>query len=291
MDAAVGIAFAFTTFMMWTLGDFFIQRSSRQIGIWKSLFAIALFGAIVPLPFVWHVLPSIWETSSGLILLATLGSVVIFAALFEFEALKRGKLSIVEPVFGLEIPITLGLAVALGFDHITTLQSTLILLISVGVILVAFEGKKSRSKRHVLEKGIVLAGIGATAMALTNFLVGVGSREIDPLATIWFVNAFTATLTLSFLLATRQRGFMRDIRRFWPSILGEAVFDNLAWFSFAFSMTLIPISVSTAIAESYIVLTVLIGIVVNRERLLHTQKWGVLLTVTSLIILCLTLTT
>ena len=289
MEGFVGLGFALVTLLMWSVGDFFIQRSSRQIGIWKSLFAISLFGTVIPLPFVWDRLPTIMEAPQGLVLLATLGLVMICGALFEFEALKRGKLAIVEPMFGVEIPITLGLSIGLGFDRISIVQGLLVLLISIGVILAAFKPKGVRSVRHVLEKGIVLAAIGASAMALTNFLTGVGSRETDPLATIWFINAFATVVSLAFIIARREYTFLSDLKKYYPAILGESIFDNVAWFSFAYSMTLLPISIATAISESYIALAVLLGLHFNAERLSRSQFLGVAVAIGGVVALALTI--
>ncbi|MBI5645034.1 hypothetical protein HY970_02940 [Candidatus Kaiserbacteria bacterium] len=289
MQSLIGLALAFLTLIAWGAGDFFIQRSSRQIGIWKSLFAISFFGTIIPLPFLIDRIALIWDGTTGLLLLSTLGFVIFLAALFEFEALKRGKLSIIEPVFGLEIPITLGLAVSLGFDHITLLQQMLVLATGIGVVLAVIDRRNTRTRKYSFEKGVILAGIGAAAMALTNFLTGVGSREVDPFATIWFINAFLSAASLAVIIIQRDFHFLRDIRTFYGSILGESIFDNLAWFSYAYSMTLIPISISTAITESYIGLSVLIGVFANRERMEYWQIAGVMLTVACIVGLSATL--
>ncbi len=54
MLTSVGIGLAFVAMLCWGLGDFLIQRSTRKIGDWETLFIISAFGTGILLPFVWH---------------------------------------------------------------------------------------------------------------------------------------------------------------------------------------------------------------------------------------------
>jgi|GEM_PF-4617325 3-methyladenine DNA glycosylase Mpg len=47
----LGVLLALGALASWTVGDFFIQRTSRKLGIWKALFFITILGAIVLFPF------------------------------------------------------------------------------------------------------------------------------------------------------------------------------------------------------------------------------------------------
>ena len=104
MSHNVGILFAFIALVSWGFGDFFIQKTTRVVGSWNVLFFIGIVGLIGLFPFVKNDLASL--NNSNLLLLGLLGVVVVFAALFDFEALRQGKIAIVEPIIGLELPIT-----------------------------------------------------------------------------------------------------------------------------------------------------------------------------------------
>jgi phosphoglycerol transferase MdoB-like AlkP superfamily enzyme len=68
-------------------------------------FLITGFGAVVLLPFVWHSLPDLFSSGGpGLYVLIVAAVVLLLAALLEFEALRRGKLAVVEPIWSFEIP-------------------------------------------------------------------------------------------------------------------------------------------------------------------------------------------
>jgi drug/metabolite transporter (DMT)-like permease len=64
-----------------------------------------------------------------------------------------------------------------------------------------------------------------------------------------------------------------------------AVLDNGAWVLYSLSMTLIPISLSTTISGAYIILTILLGVTINKEKLLGHQWAGVIVAVISVLTL------
>ena len=55
-------------------------------------------------------------------------------------------------------------------------------------------------------------------------------------------------------------------------LLGMSIFDNLAWICYAGAATLIPIAIAVSISESYIALTAMLGILINKEKLMRHQK-------------------
>lgn len=246
---------------------------------------------VLELPFVWINAQSLFLNPKALLLLVILGSAVFLAALLDFEALKRGKIAVVEPVFGLGIPFTVFLAIFSGHDLLTPVQFALITVIFIGVILSVMIKGSLHYNRIIWEKGVFIAILGTLAMSLTNFLTGIGSQEISPLMTIWFINFFLTITTFLYLFINKEwRSLADDLRRHSRVILEESIFDNIAWLSYAFAMTLIPISIATSIAESYIVVAVLLGVSVNKETLNRHQVIGVILAVIGVIFLSTTVT-
>ena len=283
----LGILFALGALFSWMIGDFYIQKTSRTMGIWKALFFVSFFGMIVLYPFISNDLPAVFIEEKNTIILGLAGVVTLFAALFMFEALKEGKFSIVEPIFGIELPITVGLSVYFLNEMITSVQAFLIATIFIGCILaVTIHIKQLHYHKRILEKGVILAGIGAIGMALTNFLTGVSSQQVSPLMTMWFVNVILTGVCLFYLsIEGRIKDILNDFKKHTKVIVAAAILDNLAWIFYASSMTLIPISIATAISESYIAGGVLLGLFVNREKLAKHQIVGIILTILSVITL------
>ena len=286
MDPTViGIILAFVALLTWGFGDFFIQRAARQVGDWKTLFFNGVVGFAVLTPFVWSSLPSL--TKQNLVLLVVVSIVTLVAALIDFEALKQGKIAIVEPILGAELPLTVGISVIFLNEILSGAQVLLIGVIFVGILL-AITQHHSHLHYHkrILEKGVLLAGIGMVGMALMNVLVGVTSREVSPLMTMWFIDVVLAAACGIYLVAKKELlKFPHDLVRHPHSLIGQSIFDNVAWVAFAGATTLIPIGIATAISESYIALAVLLGLTLNREHIKTHQKVGLVLAIGGVIVL------
>ncbi|MFA6536198.1 MAG: DMT family transporter [Candidatus Paceibacterota bacterium] len=286
MDVSVGIGLAFVAMLCWGFGDFLIQKSTRKVGDWETLFVICGFGALILLPFVWRDLPAILsgDGRSLLILLGT-GIILFIAALFDFEALKKGKLAVVEPIWSLEVPAAAILAFLILDESITLTQGFLIAALIIGLILVSIHTEHSL-KKFLLEKGVLIAFFAAFIMGAANFFYGWGARVSDPLMINFFVNVFVTVATTIYLVATKKFGkTLKDAISYRSVLLPMSIFDNAAWIAFAFAMSLAPIAIATALSESYILVAVILGLAVNRERIDLHQKFGLVIALISAIIL------
>ena len=283
----LGILFAIGALVFWTVGDFTIQKTTKVIGDWKALFFIGVVGGIGLLPFVIKDLPTIFHNSANLWLLLIVSLVTLVGALFLFEGLKRGKISIIEPVFGLELPLTIFVVILFGGEHLDLLTYCLIALVFIGLLLaVTKSAEHLHFHKTIFEKGVLFAAIGSVGMGFMNYLTGIGSQTISPLATIWFIHTFLAIACfIYFLIKGNAHTILSDIKKYPGTIFIESVFDNLAWICYAVSMALIPISIATTISESYIALVVLLGVLVNKEKIQKHQIFGIILALGTVILL------
>ncbi len=281
----LGILFAVVALVSWGFGDFFIQRTSRKTGVIDAMFFIDVVAAVVLLPFVWDELTLLDSRTIYILLIA--GIVLVGACFFLFNALKEGKLSIVEPVASLELPLTVVIAGFLGHEKLDLLTYLIIAVVFIGIFLTVTEGRyvfKEALKK--LEKGTLLAFGGAIMMAFGNFTIGYASQETSPLMSIWATSLIVLIPCIVYYIFTNRFGLMvRHIKKYPLTVLAEITFDNVAWIAFAFAVIYIPISVAITISESYIILAVLLGVIINRERLRHHQYLGVALAIGGVLLL------
>ena len=300
----MGILFAIIALVSWGLGDFLIQKSTRRtkrwpMGLlntilnrgeersskWIVLFYITFTGAIILTPFIFGKIQLLSWPDIGLLTLVSV--VILSAALMEFQALKIGKLSVVEPAFALEIPVTALLAGFLLQEKLNSNQIFLIAVLIIGIFLVSVKDL-TNLKKVIWEKGAGLAVVATLTMGAVNFLVGFSSRQTDPLMTNWFLNVFVAVVSFIYLIkhgqAANTFSYLKENTKL---ILNTCLFDNLAWIAFAFSMTQIPIAIATGISESYIILAVGLGFVFNKEKLRKHQITGLVVAVIAAVILAM----
>jgi len=286
MTAGTGIALAFVAMLCWGFGDFLIQKSARKLGDWETLFIITLFGSVVLLPFAWHSLPHLFSAGAPVFGILSLACIAILAgALLDLEAVRKGKLAIVEPIWSLEIVSASVLAFILFRESITWAQTILIIILLASLMLVAFKEKRL-TKAIFLEKGVIIAIIAALAMGCANFFMGWGGRVTDPVMVNFITDIFLVVVSGLFLAARRH--FFKvfgDLRRDFKLLIPMSVSDEAAWLAYVFSMSLVPIAVATALSESYIVIAVLLGLFVNKEKLHTHQKLGLVAALIAAIVL------
>lgn len=277
----MGIFFAFIALFSWGIGDFLIQKSTRKFGDWLALFYICAFSVLVLSPFIYNELGGLISNPKDLIFLIFVSIIILFAALFDFEAYKRGKISVVEPINAFELPIAVFLATFILREPLNFWQGMFIILLMIGIFLVATKSLHHLKNIHA-ERGVWFMLAATIGMGLTNFLFGVGSREISPLMINWFTDLFLLIVTLGFLIyKSKFREIAEDFKQNKKLILSVSLLDNTAWLAYAYSMVSIPIAVSTGISESYIVLGALSGLFLNKEKLQKHQWGGLVLCVIS----------
>ncbi|MBP7831752.1 MAG: DMT family transporter [Candidatus Pacebacteria bacterium] len=286
MSIDIGIILAIVAMLSWGVGDFLIQRSTRSVGNWETLFIITAFGTIVLLPFVWNDIPTLFADSSYLLKTLTFSGLIIFvAALLEFEALREGKLSVIEPIWSLEIPAAAIIAYFIIGETLSVPQILLIAALIGGLVAVSFRGGKVKAK-HFLEKGALIAVLAAVCMGAANFFMGFSGRATDSLMANFIACLVMAIITLIYIIAKkRTKKMISDIKEQPRMLLTMSIFDNVAWVAFVAAMSLAPIAIVVALTESYIIIVVLLGLIINKEKLAHHQKLGLVIAVTAAIFL------
>ena len=286
---AAGIVLAFVAMLGWGFGDFLIQRATRKIGDWEALFLITFFGSIILLPFVadgLFKLVSHGEINTWYVLIGC-GLLMFVASLFDFEALRIGKITVVEPIWSTEVIASTALAFLVLGEMLTIWQMALIALLIIALVSVSFKERRSfKLKNLFVEKGVWLAFVAAMTMGSANFLIGWGSRISDPILTNFFINIIITLLTGAYLLyKKRLKTLFKDLLHNPISLTAMSISDNVAWIAFAFAMSIIPIGIAVALSESYIIVAVLLGFIISKEKVQRHQKLGIVLAIFTAVIL------
>ncbi len=284
----MGILFAFIALISWGIGDFLIQRSAKKFGDWEALFFVTFFGGVILTPFILKDIGSLFSEQGALIILMSTGAVMLLASLFNFEALKKGKISVVEPIFALEIPIAGFIASQTIGEHISGIQIALIVILVIGIMSISIKSFSSLKTIH-LEKGIWIAVLSTIGMGIGNTLYGIGARATNPLLINWLVSIFIAGATFVYICwHHRVKAVWHDWKAHPKLICAVGSADILAWIAFAYCTLTIPIAIATGISESYIAIAALLGIVYNKEKLRRHQMIGLVITVLTACLLALT---
>ena len=269
-----GVLLAIVALLSWGFADFFVQKSARQVGVAVTLFAGGLFGTVLLTPFVYREIGAVVVQPKLIALFALLGVFGLLTALFSLEAYRKGKLAVIEPVMGLELPITILLAVTFRAERLGGLEAAAIALVFLGLLVTVTKPQELGAKG--LEKGVLLGLMGAVGLGATNFLTGVASQETSALLTVWFSRIGFALAFGAYLAAGGRLGSsFRAMRRHALLVFGLSAIYLAAFYCYAVATTRAPISIVTAISENYIVVAALLGVLVNKEKLSVRQLCGV----------------
>jgi len=289
MDAHLGLLFALVALLGWGFGDYFIQKTTRIIGPYKSLFCICAGAAVAIFPFVYKELYV--YTVADYQALAILSGIIFVYALVLFEAFRRGKLSVVESIVAFELPLTVGLGIFIGGERLTLWQLAIFFVIFIGIALAA-AARLDHLHMHgrIFEKGVALAFAGAILSALTNFFIGSYSQHMSPLFVIWGTHTMLAVLCGVYIAARGEFGsLLAAIKRHPGPVIGQSILDNSAWIGYAYAASKISISLTVMISESYIALAALLGYFFGREKLRAHQIVGAIIAIGGAILLASTI--
>lgn len=277
------ISFVFLTaigaMLCWGIGDFLIQRSTRKVGDMETLAFIGLFGSIFLLPFAkesFHLM----LLPENLSILIPLALITFISGIINFEALRKGKMSIVEVIFEFELPVTIFFGFVFFKEVLSLLHAAIITAIFIGIILIST--KSFSHWKTKLERGVVLAFIAAILMGSINFLTASSSKQISPIIAVWF--PLTAVSIISLIFIWKREGFKKLARNWLEQkklLLATAFFDTAGWVLYATALFARDVSIITAITESYPAIAILLGLWINREKIKLHQYIGIALALSS----------
>ena len=281
-----GVLLAFAAMLCWGVGDFLIQRSVRKFGDVQTLAFIGIVGAVGLLPFIAADFGRL--TSEGIAFLAGIGAITFIVAILNFEALKQGKLSVVEVILEMELPVTVVLGIIFLGEILTIPQLLAILAVFAGIILMAAGSLSIGHMLKNMERGALIAGAAAIGMGIVNFLTGVGSKDISPLMAIWVPwIGFTALCFAYMIRKNLLRDFFGNAAKNWQLAGLTGAFDTMAWLFFALAVTGSQISITIGITESYPAIAIALGCYFNREAIATHQAAGAMIAVGSSVALAL----
>jgi len=287
MDSGAAIIFAILAMLSWGVADFLIQRSARKTGTLITLIAIGAIGSIGLLPFVWNDLGLLLIPGNAIIIVL-LGLMVFFSAVPNLEALKQGKLSVIDVVLQIELPVTILLGFIFLGETLTMTQFIIIAFILSGIILIAVQSLKEFTAK--MERGVIIAIITGLLYGVVNFLTGYSAKTMTPMLAIWVPWVMLAILSGALLLRRKgMREAMTKVREHKTLIIWTAIIDTAAWVFYALATEKASISIITAITESYPAIAIILGVWINKERIAIHQWIGAGIALVCSALLCLTL--
>lgn len=259
---AIGLAFAASA--LWGVGDFLGGLTSRRLATLAVVAISQLFGLggiLVVAAFAGGDFPGMTAVAAAMA--AGLAGAIGLAGLYRGMAI--GAMGVVAPISASAavIPVTVGLARG---ERPSELQLVGVALALVGVVLLSREPGHGQR----LTAGVPLALVAA--LGFGGYFVFMDRASADD--AYWAVvvaRAFSSMLALGVAAA---RGALRVGRGNLPVLVAIGLFDVAANLALALALNEGYLSLVSVVASLYPVGTVLLAVVVLRERPARSQALG-----------------
>lgn len=267
----LAVSLALAACVGWGVADFLGGLKSRTLPLLSVLMLSSLvgFGLILGIVAFRGDLP---EPDPRLLLAVAGGAASAAALLLLYRGFVVGSMAIVAPVSatGAVLPVVIGLA---SGESPTALQSAGMAAAVVGSVLASKE-RRSGGKGTRPSAGIGLALSAAVAIG-AFFVIMDRASDADPYWAALILRLAQCLFLLPVLWALRPP--LRMARVHLPAVAAIGMFDALASFAYTLATTRGMLSVVAVVGSLYPAVTVLLAVVVLRERPQKLQVVGVIL--------------
>ncbi len=257
----------------WGVADFLGGLKSRQLSVFSVLLVSSFFGLGTILSIV--LIRGVAPPDDPALLLAVVGGLAGVAAMFFlYRGLSIGSMAIVAPISatGVILPVIVSLA---GGDSPTLLQKLGMAAAIIGAVLASRE-KNNDGNGSRLATGVGLA-VGSAIAAGIFFVVMDVASEADPYWAAFLMRfSYFALLIIIFLL---RRPAVRTGNIHMPAMVVLGICDALAGFAYALATTRGMLGLVAVVGAQYPAVTVLLSMLILRERPQPAQFMGVILAV------------
>ncbi len=287
VDVSQGILFGLMAMASWGLSDFFVVRPVREAGIsrtflWNQISGLPLMLAAFLL-FGHYSFPAPWM----LALIGAAGVCGILGSIFFYRGMRVGNVSVITPIVAAWSVVTaIGGVLFLG-ESLSPIQTVGVVLAIGGTALVSLRIKDIRkASPKDLARGVEYAAVAMLAFGLQFVSLDILSHEMDWLEALVLAKAFVVAASFAFFSFSDREGtgFPRAV---YPSILMIAVFEVLGFLAYGGGISLLQSAVVAPVSATHPLVTILLAVVVLRERPEPNQLAGVLCVVCGLALLSL----
>jgi uncharacterized membrane protein len=246
------------------------SRATRLIGPWSVLAWVMLTGLVVvaPLALASGVPDDLGSDELGWLVLSGVGNVA--GLLFNYAALRVGKVSIVGPISSTEGAIAALLAVAAGETIGIGVGLTLV-VIAAGVALAGIStGVPDEIQAHAL-RATALAGVAAVCFGVGLYAT---ARVSESLPLVWALVPARVVGVVAVALPLIAMRRIRLTRRAVPFVVGSGICEVVGFTSYALGARH-GIAVAAVLASQFAAVAAVAAYFLFHERLTHVQLAGV----------------
>ncbi len=264
--------------------DYIMARSSKHINPFRTTFwfqVIDLFILIILAAFFFNYSP----ISVPYLVLLVIAGVIGAGALFSFnKGLREGNVSVVAPISSGWGAVTAILGVLFLSEALTTVQLLCIAVIVIGTILTSFEMKDVRriweSKKPL---GLKYALIALFGWGVWYFMVGILVKGLGWFPASLYLVILNVVIMGLYGVFTKEKFAVK--KEDAPRLLVIAVLGAAGFLAYNIGITYYFAAIVAPITAAAPALTVILALLLLKEKIASNQKLGIILIVLGLVAL------
>jgi drug/metabolite transporter (DMT)-like permease len=265
MTAILG---GFGAALFWTVAMLCSSRASRELGAIPTLAWVMGLGFLIVLPLV--IAAGSLPTGSETAWLLVAGAGNIIGLVFEYTAVRSGKVGMVAAIASTEGAVAAVLSAIAG-EPISASVAAVLALIATGIVLASLEESEAKVADRWATKAVILAFGAALSFGISLYSVG---RVSDDVEFAWLVLPARLVGVAVIMLPLAIRGGLRIPKRTTPFVLAAGVAEVLGVASFAWGAR-DSISVASVLGAQFAAMSAVGAFFFFGERLRRIQVLGV----------------
>jgi drug/metabolite transporter (DMT)-like permease len=284
LDFVIGILFGLLSMLGFGIVDYIVGESSKRTGAFKTSFwsLVARLALLIILaPFLLSYV-SLQPYDILIIILAAIAGAI--GALGLSYGMRAGNISVISPITAAYPVVTIALSLIFLRELVTSVQSVLIVIIIAGTVLVSLNLKNIlKSNLRKTHLGIEFALVSLVGWGAFFFFMSILAIRIG-----WFESTLFVTLPqlCIYLLYGHlsKTGFKVELRTFSTfAIMG--FLSLLGFLAYNIGVTYAYTAIVTPISAASVLITILMAVVLLKEKLALYQKLGMVMIVVGIIFL------
>lgn len=282
-----GIIFGLISMMGWGVGDYVIALASRKVGNIKALFYSYLLGSIILILFTLIMRFPFNMTAKAFLFSLVAGILHVIAGYLFYKGLIVGKISLVSPIASSYSFILVLFGLVFFQEKLSFFQTTAIIGIIIGSIFTSLDIKEliSQFKFKKVDPGIPYAFATMLFWAIGFLFLNQAVKEVGVIYPTIVLYTSGLIFFLLYIIVGRFSLSIKVDRSIVSYFFINGVGSAIAYVSFSLGVEKHYMTIIAPIAAAFPLITILLAILILKERVSLTQLIGVLFIITGIIAL------
>jgi len=250
--------------------------TAERIGALRTSLFLQYVGSLLLLVMTVQDISRLWQFPSATYFALGLGAINAVASYSLFKGFEVGQLSVISPIASSYPALSTILAVLLLNEHVSSIRFAAIVAILTGIVLVSIQHTHQKFEKRQLAAGVGYAMIAFFAMGFMFFALKLIVGNLGAFLPVLLTRLMSATVLTGALILNSRVGSRGNLSSCLPILLVIGIVDTFGNITYNLGILGGTVSVVSTISGLFSAVSVMLALVVLKERLTAHQVLGLL---------------